>query len=313
MFGMQRARRLFGHWSRSREDLAELGGDIALAPGRAMDESPEFAPTVSMPAAAADAASGALLHWPPSGRFPLQALREAFHRDAIRAFARNAPTERALVFCTATLVPEHDDAWDANAIAVWIGSSKVAHLMRPDAQRVREFLSGSRIALQSTTCDAIITGGEVGSGRESPYVVELDVDLSGPPPTVSTPTYVTPLRLPNAPQVSRDPDGEYAIRVPYMTLSALQHCSVGSKLRLETREGIGEIHIFEPGSVAGSGRVAVLKTQDVPELASDIDAAVATVRQIGVRSCLIDCALRRSRRAADGAVSVTRGSQAEHA
>jgi hypothetical protein len=163
--------------------------------------------------------------------------------------------------------------------------------MRPDARAFRERLAAVGIALQPTTCDALVTGSDVCDGAKRPYIVELDVRLAGAPPAASSPTYVAPLRLPSAPVVTRNREGDYTIRVPHLSLSALEHCAVGRRLQLWTREDVDMLHLLEPTSVAGSGRIVVLNKADVPELAADPERAVAIARQIGVRSCVIDCSV----------------------
>jgi hypothetical protein len=293
MMGVNRARRLFGRLADRREERVASVREHGIAARRHSDPSYDGPATIPLVESDVAAMQGPLLHWTPTGKFPLQALGEAFHRDAIRAFAENDPRESALVFCTATLVHDAADSYHSDMIAVRIGDKRVAHLMRPDAQRFRQGLVASGIPLQPTTCDALISGGQVCDGRQHPFIIELDILLPGPSPTASAPTYQVPLRLSNVPEVSRNPDGEYSIRVPYMTLSAVQHCSEGCRLRLWTRDGIDTIQFLEPNSVAGSGRIATLAKHDVPELASDPDSVVATIRQIGVRSCVIDCSVRQ--------------------
>jgi hypothetical protein len=292
MMGILRAKRLFGRRVDPRGEQVASGRERGPAPQQRPDESYDGPPTVPLLETDRAAMQGALLHWTPTGRFPLQALGEAYHRDAIRAFVGNAVGERALVFCTATLVPDSTDTYYAGAVAVWIAGKRVAHLMRPDALLLRQKLAADGIGLQSTTCDALITGGEISHGRQQPYIIELDLLLTGAPPTASEPTYLTPLHLSNVPVVSKDPDGDYAIRVPYITLSALEHCTVGCQLRLSTLYQGDTLAFFEPSSIGGTGRIASIKKRDVPELVANLASVVATVRQIGVRSCVIQCSIR---------------------
>ena len=72
------------------------------------------------------------------GRDWLDVVGESYYQESLRKLV--GPTaDRVHVTTEARLVPEPDNAYDPNAIAVWIAGLQVGHLSREDAAR---FLPG---------------------------------------------------------------------------------------------------------------------------------------------------------------------------
>ena len=145
-------------------------------------------------------------HWPSSGQFRLLAVGENFYAEALQATARNPDGYPALTFCTAELVPEVNNPYDPNAVAVIVSGRKVAHLSRQDALALRQALSRAGIPASVTTCSAVITGGLFSDGKRYSYSVELDLDITSTSPTANRPAYTRPVQHDPAPTISRDAD-----------------------------------------------------------------------------------------------------------
>lgn len=128
------------------------------------------------------------LHWPPNGNFALAAVGTSHHHREIAAIAMNPTGASALAFCTASLLPEINNPYDHNAVAVIIDSKVVAHLPAILAPIFRSRLQEGE--LQVTTCDAVITNGVVLDGNAYSYTIELDFELTDScRPGTMAPTY----------------------------------------------------------------------------------------------------------------------------
>lgn len=129
------------------------------------------------------------LHWPATDSFPVSAVGVSYYREAIESIAGNRDGEPALVLCAAALVPENDNAIDPNAIVVHITGKKVGYLDRQLAREFRQHLSDQGISVQTTTCDAAITGGLCTADKEYNYTIELDLQMPLTLPDSRRPTY----------------------------------------------------------------------------------------------------------------------------
>lgn len=99
------------------------------------------------------------------GSAPLEVVGESFYQEAIEKIVRGT-NGYARIAVIATLFPETDNAYDANAISVWISSLKVGHLSRADAAMFRPGL----LDLQRRLGAAIsLPGVLVGGGEGRPY------------------------------------------------------------------------------------------------------------------------------------------------
>jgi hypothetical protein len=96
------------------------------------------------------------------GSHDLEVVGESFYQDALWRVVGARSTDRVRIEITAILVAETDNAYDDNAISVWIGGKKVGHLSREDAEAYRPGLlalqarEGKSIALRG-----VIVGGGV--------------------------------------------------------------------------------------------------------------------------------------------------------
>lgn len=139
------------------------------------------------------------LHWPATDTFSVAAAGASYYRGAIEAISGNPDGELALVLCTATLMPEDNNAADPNAVAIYIAEKKVGHLDRQLAQDLRQHLLTQGIPVQTTTCDAAITGGLRAPEKEYSYTIELDLPLPLSLPDCRKPTCSNVVRSSPAP------------------------------------------------------------------------------------------------------------------
>lgn len=150
------------------------------------------------------------LHWSPSGHFEVSAVGTSFYRDAIASIAENPADKSALVYCTATLVPEPENQYDSSAVAIWIEGRKVAHLSRDYARVFIVKLPDS--ATQVTTCDAIIYNGGIFDGKVYEYTIQLDLPDEGRATlSESSPTFPLPVRKNGEPDFIKQGDGTYLL------------------------------------------------------------------------------------------------------
>lgn len=151
------------------------------------------------------------LHWPATGLFPLKVVGARYYRADISRVAQNHGS-KALVFCTATLILEDSNPHDVNAVLVKVGVEKVGHLSRDLAQDFRRQLISQSLAGQTTSCDAVITGGIEAPDRDYDYIIELDLELSAGPKSIQ-PTYAVVERRDPSCVVQSQDDGRHLVEV----------------------------------------------------------------------------------------------------
>lgn len=116
-------------------------------------------------------------HISGSGDFDFEIVGESFYQDNLLAIAGPKTDAGAQFECTAHIVPEPENQYDRNAIAVFIKGRKVGHFSREDAVAWRDFLSENGYQLQTYTVDAIIVGGWIRRSGEASFGVKLDLDF----------------------------------------------------------------------------------------------------------------------------------------
>lgn len=88
----------------------------------------------------------------------VQAVGESFYQPALLRHCGARRGDAVHATCRATLVPEPDNPYDSNAVAVQISGDLVGHLAREEAQRwqlvVRTLADRGYVA----ACDAMIAG-----------------------------------------------------------------------------------------------------------------------------------------------------------
>jgi hypothetical protein len=87
---------------------------------------------------------------------------ESYHQDALRATsAICTPDREGRPTFTAVLIPEPDNPYDSNAIAVYSPQGKLGHLSRENALAYRPVLEEvARLGYSGAACEAYVTGGQ---------------------------------------------------------------------------------------------------------------------------------------------------------
>jgi hypothetical protein len=87
---------------------------------------------------------------------------ESHYQEALRATSRSCSIGRdSRPTFTAVLVPEPDNPYDSNAVAVHSSVGKLGHLSRESAAEYREvFDEVIQLGYDGGACDAYLTGGE---------------------------------------------------------------------------------------------------------------------------------------------------------
>lgn len=120
------------------------------------------------------------IHWPAKGKFDFEVVGESFYQEAIqRQFVVQNEVEKRGGTLVAELIPEDDNQYDRNAIAVFINDELVGYMSRDDAKSFRTRLSKHGIAKKASTCNALIQEHERSSINNggSMYSVWLDLQL----------------------------------------------------------------------------------------------------------------------------------------
>jgi HIRAN domain len=110
------------------------------------------------------------------GGFEVRVVGESYYQDALTAIVGGKRPESVRIPTQATLVPESDNPYDPNAVAVYIAARKVGHLPRLAAEAFAPV--GRRLAehRQVGACSATITGGwDRGDGDTGHFGVILDL------------------------------------------------------------------------------------------------------------------------------------------
>lgn len=153
------------------------------------------------------------LHWRPTGLFQLKTVGAYYYHDDIAKIAKNPTGENALVFCTATLIPEDTNPYDKNAIKVQIELSHVGYLSHEHAITFRSYFKEFGLDIQTTTCDAVISAGITVQEKTYNYTIELDVSNNPTSPARIAPSYPKPDRKDTTAILKPQSNGSYLINV----------------------------------------------------------------------------------------------------
>lgn len=118
-------------------------------------------------------------HLEGSGDFDFEVVGESNYQEALSSICGGHCEEGHNHRCSAQLVPESNNPYDKNAVAVVIRRAKVAYLSRDDAQDYRDFLASEGLAGRTLSCDAVIVGGwlrQGGRSKKGSFGVKLDLD-----------------------------------------------------------------------------------------------------------------------------------------
>lgn len=105
-----------------------------------------------------------------SGKYVREVVGEASYQPALKQVVDGRDVNAEGFECMAVIVPESDNRYDANAVAVKIDGRVVGYLPRDEARLFRARLKRAKLPLQAYECPAKIIGG----GRKH-YGVWLDL------------------------------------------------------------------------------------------------------------------------------------------
>jgi hypothetical protein len=92
------------------------------------------------------------------GEEVVQTVGESFYQQALLRHCRVRRGDAVRVTCRATLVPQPDNPYDSNAVAVQIGGELVGHLARKEAPRWQPIVRTLADRGYVATCEAMIAG-----------------------------------------------------------------------------------------------------------------------------------------------------------
>jgi hypothetical protein len=116
------------------------------------------------------------LHWSDGGRFMAEVMTESRYQPTLKALAGEHGERAAAVQYVATLMPDDHNAYENEAVAVFIEGRMVGYLSQKASIKFRELLRKKEAAGQPSTCDAQVRGGALWEGKRLQYVVVLDVE-----------------------------------------------------------------------------------------------------------------------------------------
>nr|WP_228441912.1 HIRAN domain-containing protein [Xanthomonas campestris] len=155
--------------------------------------------------------------WPSAGCFEVQATGSRAYRGALGAIAQNPAGQTNLTFFRVVLVPNDQNPYDSNAVAVLYRSVSVefellGHLSQALALDYRARMAALGHEAMVSVCDAMLSGGLEASDRDYAFVLELDLDLNQIPVVRDEDVAFDPLRQPANPEFRKDADGLYRFR-----------------------------------------------------------------------------------------------------
>lgn len=116
------------------------------------------------------------LHWSDGGRFMVEVMTESRYQPTLQALAGEHGDQAAATPYLATLMPDDRNAYENEAVAVFIEGRMVGYLAQKAATRFRELLRKKEAKGQLSTTDAQVRGGALWEGKRLQYVVVLDVE-----------------------------------------------------------------------------------------------------------------------------------------
>lgn len=120
--------------------------------------------------------SAPALHWSDGGRFMVEVMTESRYQPTLKALAGDHGDGAAAAPYMATLMPDDRNAYENEAVAVFIDGRMVGYLPQKAAIKFRELLRKKEAAGQLSTTDAQVRGGALWQGKRLQYAVVLDVE-----------------------------------------------------------------------------------------------------------------------------------------
>jgi hypothetical protein len=116
------------------------------------------------------------LHWSDGGRFMVEVMNESRYQPTLQTLAGPHGDNAAAAQYVATLMPDDANAYENEAVAVFIEGRMVGYLSPKASLKFRELLRKKEASGQLSTCDAQVRGGTLWQGKRLQYMVVLDVE-----------------------------------------------------------------------------------------------------------------------------------------
>lgn len=116
------------------------------------------------------------LHWEDGGRFMVEVMTESRYQPTLKALAGEHGERAAAAQYVATLMPDDHNAYENEAVAVFIEGRMVGYLSQKASIKFRELLRKKEAKGQLSTTDAQVRGGALWEGKRLQYVVVLDLE-----------------------------------------------------------------------------------------------------------------------------------------
>lgn len=120
--------------------------------------------------------SAPALHWSDDGHFMVEVMNESRYQATLRDLAGEHGEQAAATPYVATLMPDDHNAYENEAVAVFIEGRMVGYLSQKASVKFRELLRRKEAAGQLSTTDAQVRGGALWQGKRLQYIVVLDVE-----------------------------------------------------------------------------------------------------------------------------------------
>jgi hypothetical protein len=114
-------------------------------------------------------------HLAATGAYSTHVSGEAAHQDAFEQVLGGRTEEGAYHECTAFLVPDADEGYDADAIGVYVAGCRLGYLTRDNAEEYRAFLEDAALTTVAS-CDALIEGGWARGTERGMFSIRLDLE-----------------------------------------------------------------------------------------------------------------------------------------
>ena len=236
--------------------------------------------TFSTKEAKVNAKKAKMKHWVRN--WPgVEVVGESYYHETFEHIVNKCPQFAALTYLTLSLVPESNNEHDANAVAVHVDSKKIGHLSRTDAGRYRDVLRD-----EASTADGVITGGLVTDAKAYSYSVQALLNLNDAV-FWSKPSHPTPLSM-TAYSVLISGGNVASTYVAAVSPQVADMCEAGDELAVWFKEERNDVFLFARGSLAGSGRVAVIEAGDLAKLGIPRQHLRAFVKDAGRHHVLVE-------------------------
>jgi HIRAN domain len=113
--------------------------------------------------------------------FLFDIVGESYHQKELEKICGGRTRDSVELETEAYLVPESDNPYDGNAVAVYIDGDMVGHLDRIDAREWRRELAKQGLGVITVRCQAMIVGGwDRGPDNRGHFGVKLDLPCIKP-------------------------------------------------------------------------------------------------------------------------------------